>query len=197
VEICKDFAPGEPARQLLRDDLTPRQYLGLLVAGQHFPDAVRFLAQALPKREAVWWACRCLRAVVGPNPPGEMAAAVHAAEAWAAAPSEDNRRAGGVAALAAGLGNPAGLTAMAAFWSGGSLAPPNVPAVPPDADLTARTVSGAIRMAVAQSHPAKATDNYRRFLALGVEVADGADRWPEQGYEVRTGVSHDACGPCR
>ncbi len=37
-----------------------------LVAAGRMPEAVRLTAHALPKREAVWWACMCARAVPDP-----------------------------------------------------------------------------------------------------------------------------------
>ena len=36
-------------------------------------DAARFMAHALPKREAVWWACMCARATVPEAPPADAA----------------------------------------------------------------------------------------------------------------------------
>src|SRR5207302_301373 len=119
VEVCKRIAPGEAAKGLLREGLNARQYLDLLTENGLLPDAVRFLAQVAPKREAVWWACRCARSVAGAEPPAQAAAALKAAEKWAADPSEDNRRAAQAAAEAAGAETPAGCAALAAFWSGG------------------------------------------------------------------------------
>src|SRR5947209_15569832 len=177
AEVCKHFPLGEEARKLLRDGLTPAQFLDVLIEKQQFPDAVRFLAHALPKREAVWWACLCSRAVAGSSPPPPIAAALQTAEKWVADPSEDNRRAAMPAAEAAKLKTPAGCAAMAAFWSGGSLAPPNVPVVPPGEYLTAHGVAGAVMLAAVQSEPEKAPEKYQKFLAQGIEVAKGTQRW--------------------
>jgi hypothetical protein len=177
AEVCKRFPLGEEAKKLLRDGLTPRQFLDALLERQEYPDAARFLAHALPKREGVWWACLCARAAHGPGAPAKAAAALQAAEKWVADPSEDNRRAAMAAAEAAELGTPAGCAAMAAFWSGGSLAPPNVPAVPPGEHLTAHGVAGAVMLAAVLNQPEKAAERYRQFFALGVEVANGANRW--------------------
>ncbi len=113
-------------------DQAPRSFLDALIEAGEFPDAVRFLAHALPKREAVWWACLCAREAAGADPPEPVAAALRAAEAWVADPSEENRR----AAVARGRGGraaapPAGCAAAAAFWSGGSLGPARRPGRPP------------------------------------------------------------------
>src|SRR4051794_38440831 len=131
AEVCARFPVGEAARGLLRDGMTTKQFLDLLIEKEEFPDATRLLAHALPKREGVWWACLCTRMVAGKEPPEPIVVALDAAEAWVADPSEENRRAAQAAAEAAGYGTPAGCAAVAAFWSGGGLRPPHRPALPP------------------------------------------------------------------
>ncbi|HYT94445.1 MAG TPA: hypothetical protein VEL76_37365 [Gemmataceae bacterium] len=181
VEICKLFPLGDEAKKLLRDGLTPPQYLDVLIEKQQYVDAVRFLAHALPKREAVWWACLSVRAGLGTTLPAPQATALQAAERWVADPSETNRRAAETTAEAAGVGTPGGCTAMAAFWSGGSLAPPKAPVVPPGETLTAHGVVGAVLLAAVATEPQKAPDKHRKCLAQGIEVGNGTNRWKEPG----------------
>ena len=57
-----------------------------------------YLAWALPRREAVWWACQCVRAAVPPAEGSADDAALQAAQRWASSATEDHRR----AAFAAG-----------------------------------------------------------------------------------------------
>jgi hypothetical protein len=177
AEVCKLFPLGEEANKLLREGMAPRQFLDALVEKQQFPDAVKFLAHALPKREAVWWACLCARLAHGPNPPGPLGPALQAAEKWTSDPSDDNRRAAQAAAQAGATGSPAGCAALAAFFSGGNLAPANPPAVPPGETLTAQAAAGAVLLAVVLTEPHKAVEKYRKFLALGVDVGNGANKW--------------------
>jgi hypothetical protein len=171
------LALSAEARPWLRDGQTPRQFLDQLVEQKLNVDAIRFLAHVLPKREAVWWASLCVRSVAGPNPPSEVTAALQAAEQWVMEPKEENRRKALAAAEAAGLGTPAGCTAVSAFWSGGSLGPANLPAIPPGEHLTARGVSGAVLLATVLAEPEKAAEKASRFLAQGIGVADGSNRW--------------------
>jgi hypothetical protein len=177
AEICQRFPLGDESKKLLRDGLKPRAFLDLLIEKQQYLDAIRFLAHVLPRREGVWWACQCARSAAGPNPAAPYAAAVAAAEKWVADPSEANRRAAHAASEAAGLETPAGCAAMAAFWSGGSLGPPNVPVIPPAETLTAHGVGGAVMLAAVVREPEKAAEKHRTFLALGIEVANGTNRW--------------------
>src|ERR1035437_1844565 len=113
------------AAALVRAALHPRDYLALLIDKALFADAVRFLAHALPKREAVWWGWFCARRAAGQNPLPKIKAALDAAEKWIAQPNEEKRRDAMAAAQVAGFGTAAGCAALAAFLSGGSLAPPD------------------------------------------------------------------------
>ena len=177
AEICKRFKLGDQAKEFLRDDLSPRQFFELLLEHQQFVDAVRLLAHGLPKPEAVWWACLCGRSAAGPNLSPKVAAALQAAEKWIADQKEEDRRAAQAAADATDIVTPAGCAAMAAFWSSGSLAPPDSPAVPPGENLTAQGVAGAVMLAAVQTEPATAPEKFRRYLKLGTEVAEGSNHW--------------------
>src|SRR5262249_2510386 len=158
---------------LLRDGLSPRAFIELLLARKKYAAAISFVAHALPPREAVWWGCLCLRHTGGPRlaPPEE--AACKAAAKWVLEPTEDNRNAAQAPAEKAGMGTAAGGLAMAATWTGGSLAPPNAPAVPPGPFLPAQAVAGAVLLAAAKTEPVKIADTQRLFIELGVGVAEG------------------------
>ena len=122
---------GEEAMELVRPELHPLDLVSLLMEKALFPDAVRFIAHALPKREAVWWGWACARRSAGENPPPNIKAALDATERWIAQPTEDYRRQAMAAAQKADLGTAAGCCGLAAFFSGGSLGPPEAPPVPP------------------------------------------------------------------
>src|ERR1035438_5097774 len=82
VEISAAAELGEEALALLRPDLQPPDYITLLMDNRLFADAVRFLAHALPKREAVWWGWVCARRTAGDNPPPKIKGALDATEKW-------------------------------------------------------------------------------------------------------------------
>ncbi|MBV9123838.1 MAG: hypothetical protein JO112_10815 [Planctomycetes bacterium] len=172
AEVCRHFPLGKDAGKLLQEDLTPSQFLDLLVEKKLYLDALRFLAHALPKAEAVRWACLCTRSVLGPQPEAPSAAALQAAEQWVAEPSEENRRAAQATAAAAGYDTPAGCAAMAAFWSGGSLGPPNTPVIPPGEYLTSHGAWGAVLLAALVPDPGKTEKKHYQFLSQGIELAN-------------------------
>jgi hypothetical protein len=171
---------SDKAMALLKPDLHPREYVRLLAASKLFPDAVRFVAHALPKREAVWWAWVCARRSAGSSPPPNIKAALAATEAWIAQPTEENRRAAHEAGKTAEFGTAAGCAALAAFFSGGSLAPPHVAPVPPGELLTAKAVSGAVIFAAVAIEPEKAPEKFNGFIAQGLEVTVKIKLWEEE-----------------
>src|ERR1041384_735771 len=118
--ICSVAELGPDAMALLRPEQKPPEFVSVLVEKKLYPDAVRFLAHALPKREAVWWGWMSARRAAGENPAPKIKAALEATEKWIAQPTEDNRRAAHVAAQKAEFGTAAGCAALGAFFSGGS-----------------------------------------------------------------------------
>src|SRR6185369_8788618 len=108
AQICTVSELGDEATALCRDGMAPREFLKLLIEKNHFPDAVRFLAHVMPKREAVWWAWMCARRSAGDEPAPKVQASLNATEQWIKQPTEENRRAAMKAAEEADLKTPAG-----------------------------------------------------------------------------------------
>jgi len=131
-------------------------------------DALKVLAAALPPQAAVRWAVRCVRET-GDLSKGD-AAALAAAERWTAEPGEENRREAQAAAERLEFGTAASWAAISAFWSGGSMAPPNAPSVPPPPDLMPQALFGAISLAAVAQGGEKAPQMQKRFLELGLET---------------------------
>src|SRR4051794_21477337 len=88
AKICERFPISPEARVLLREGMSPQEYLDTLIDEGELVDAVQFLAHTLPKRQAVWWACRAADAT-GLTGPAD--AALRAADAWVAEPTEVRR----------------------------------------------------------------------------------------------------------
>jgi hypothetical protein len=149
----------------------------LMSAGQ-FPDAVRLLAHALPRREGVWWAWWCARRSLGSEaPPPAVLAAIGATERWIAQPTDEHRRAAFAAAEAVGIGTPAGCAGAAAFFSAGSMGPPHVAEVPPPEFASAKAVAGGVTLSAVAGDPAQTPDRFRQYLEQGLEVGRRVGLW--------------------
>jgi hypothetical protein len=124
-------------------DQFPIDFLKGLVSQGKLDDAVTFCAYLLPRREAVWWACGCVRGFIGEIPKSQ-AAALLAAEAWVYEPDEEHRLAALEIANQRDSNDPMTWLAFGAGWSAGSLvARPGVSApVPPY--MTARCAMIAV-----------------------------------------------------
>nr|WP_255575294.1 hypothetical protein [Caldovatus aquaticus] len=152
-----------------------------LAAARRMPEAMRLIAHALPKREAVWWACMCARAVPDPALPPPDRAALEAAERWVRRPDEASRRAAEAAAQQTRFRSPEAWAAMGAFWSGGSMAPPGQPAVPPAEHLTGVAVAGSVVLSAVRLRPERQDARFERFLASARDIAaGGAGRIPPE-----------------
>lgn len=180
AELAQAAELDEEACKLLAPTTAPRVFLQTMIEREFYADAVRFLAHALPRREAVWWAWVCARRAAGETPPPEVQAALDATERWIRDPSDEHRRVAMQRGEAADFGTPAGCAALAAFLSGDNLAPPNVEqAVPPGEFMAAKAIAGAVVLAAVAQEPEKASEKFQAFIQQGLDVVNRIKLWPE------------------
>jgi hypothetical protein len=150
----------------------PALLVSALQHGGQGAAACRLLACALPPREGVWWGWTAARhALQLPGQPVPAPAAVQAlaaVEQWIAAPDDEHRRAAWAAAEKAGMDSPAGSAAGAVFFISGSVAPADIPVVPPPPGIHCTLAGTAVVMAAA-SDPA----NFNALLDVYVQQALG------------------------
>jgi hypothetical protein len=175
AEACTKATLTEPARTLLNPGAAVGEFLQLLMSRELMTDAVALLAHALPSREAVWWACLAARAVVDRHTSNEVQTALEAAEAWVYTPTEENRRAAMERARLTQFDHPAVWAAVGAFWSGGSMVAPDLPAVPPAEHLTGLAVCGAVQLSVLCREPERAGERFAVLLKQGIDIANGGN----------------------
>jgi hypothetical protein len=174
-DILAKCEPTEDGQKLAQPGMTPARYVEAAIAAGLFTDAIRFLAFALPIREAVWWACLTVRDSLAGEPAVKETPVLEAVEAWVYKPVDANRRAVFAKGEVAGFDIPAGYLALGAFWSGGSMAPPGNPEVPPDPALAPNAVAAAVLISAVAKGPQGADDRYRRSLARAINIANGGD----------------------
>jgi hypothetical protein len=146
----------------------------LLARHDFLIEAARLFAHALPKREAVWWACMCA-VHTAPAQIGEPdRKARELAEEWVRGQTDTLRRHAMREAENAGFQSPEAWAGVAAFWSGDSLAPPDAQMkVPPPGHLTGVAVAGAVTLAAVRVNPAAKDQRLQRFLGSAREIAAG------------------------
>jgi hypothetical protein len=178
-------------RSLLRGDLGVWPYFERLMEEGCYADARRVLAQALPKRRALWWACLCARDLYQP-------ATLNAAEVievvshYATAGDEVSRRKAESLGMQFDSDDLLCCLAMAAFFAGDNVSRADLPPVAPQPFVTGRLVEVVVYLTSVRKDPANYKDHLRRYLEQGVRFAAGADPW----QEVVTGVGAEVPPAC-
>lgn len=174
-ELLRNIDVSEEAGDHLVPHTAPEVSINRLMDAGLYPDAIKLLAQGLPKREAVWWACLCAREVHNPQTDENNVNALIAAESWVKNPSEERRQACRSLAEATKYQTPASWAATAASWSHGSLAAEGEPTIEPPAHLYAHAVAGSVTLAAVLSDPVTPEKQFIRFLRRGLDLARGGN----------------------
>jgi hypothetical protein len=174
-EITRNYTLKKELEPLLADEPSPLQFLDrLLFEEKHVPEAVDFLVYALPKREAVWWGCLCVElfldvAVLRE----ERRQALRSVVRWVMEPTEEHRRATEAPAKVVGPTLPSGSLALAVFESGGSIQPPDRPAIEPHPLATAQGVRNTLHILPTRVPGDQLMACYRSIVAIGIGLAQG------------------------
>src|SRR5262249_41743593 len=131
-----------------------------------------FISHLLPRREAVWWAIQCVRALTAGRDADET---LRAAETWVRTPEDDNRHAALRIANDSDRRQPATWLAFPAGWSGGSLLPTDQKPVPPPPGACAMAANTAIMLAVAAGDPRTIVDRIAACVEAGARFASGGE----------------------
>jgi hypothetical protein len=175
AEVCHRVELEDQAAALLSEQQTPGEFLQVLIDRQLYADAIRFLSQALPNREATWWACLCARDALTEDSPPAALSALESAEKWVYKPTDQSRSATFALAEKATFNTPASWAAVAAFWSGGNISPYPDAIVNPSPDLNGKAVAGAVMLAAVQGDASGIEARYQKFIRQGIDIARGGD----------------------
>lgn len=133
--------------------------------------AISYCAYLLGRREAVGWACGCLRQA-GLKEPIETEC-LAAAEAWVLRPEEARR----LRAMELGARNPTALPttwlARAVAWSGGNISTSDIYRLAPPPQGTAQAVRGALLIAPAQLPSERRETIVANWIDAGLRYAVG------------------------
>lgn len=177
AEVCARFPLSEAAGMLLRGQQTPQQYFVELTKARLFNDALRFAAEYLTPREAVWWGVLCLWQVFRDDVPAGEERVLRAVIEWVQQPDEEHRRTVEAAMRAADNSVIARNLALAAFCSGGSISLADQPSVAPPAGQVGSSVAAAVGMAARRVEPRLHEACLLHFLKLASEVSRAEVPW--------------------
>lgn len=149
----------------------PTEFLRTLVAADKLEDAVTFCAYLLPRREAVWWACRSARALLG-HIAEDRAAALLAAEAWVKEPDDEHRRAALELGTKGHCDDSLTWIALAAGWAGGLLVSSPHHSIPMPQYMTARATHTAILIGALSANWDQRPAYLQACVADGIRLAE-------------------------
>jgi hypothetical protein len=158
---------------------TSDELIEKLARQEKFQDALRLRAHLLTKRQAVWWACLCVRDELDESLPAPQMSPLRAAAEWVGQPDEEHRRAAEKEAAAVKFSGIGATIALSAFWSEGSISPQGNPEVPADERLSSQGVAAALVTAAYHGDPTKATERFHAFLTKGQDIAQEKVPLPE------------------
>jgi len=177
AQVCAHVTLTDEAKKLLREGMSPREFVDDLIEQKQYLDGIDFMAYALPLREGFWWGCLCMQHALGDDLNPEDRAAATAAVQWLLEPTEENRAAAKATATAADRMSPAGTLAMAVGLTGGSMYPPELPFKPPRPFAPQGAVARAVKLASLKCQPkcppAPIAKVQRVFVELAIQVAEG------------------------
>ena len=171
-DVIDTFAELKFAAAPPSDDAAPLDHARALLASPRPSEAIIFIAHLLPRREAVWWATQCVKAMLGPRADDE---AFRAADAWVRTPEEDRRRAALDVANAADRRAPTTWLAFAAGWSGGNLSASDQEPAQPSPAACAMAANAAVMLSVTRGDPVGVADRIRACAEAGVRFAEGGE----------------------
>lgn len=155
-------------------DEAPAAFLAALAASGTPEDGVGFCAYVLPGREAVWWACQCVRTLLQ-LPPGSGDAALHSAETWVREPDAGSRREALLRGMEADRRLPTTWLALAAGWSGDEIALEDGP-VAASPHLISKAARTAILVALARVSAKERATRLSVCLEGGMRLMEPAPR---------------------
>ena len=150
----------------------PLAFARKLLHSERPAEAIAYCAFLLPRREAVWWDCRCCAALIEGV---DADRAFRAAEAWVREPEDATRRAALVLAEKSDRPLATMWLARAAGWSGGNIGPAESDRVLAPPHLTALAVYSSIMFAVAQGGAGNRAEWVRACAVAGIRCAETGD----------------------
>ncbi|MEM6636293.1 MAG: hypothetical protein AAF667_10405 [Pseudomonadota bacterium] len=146
------------------------EFIDRLSSGPTPEEAVTFAAYMLIPRYAVWWGHECLRSQPELLDTQDDRMLGMAAD-WAGAQDEATRWAVLSAAMDVSVKSPGVWIALAAGWSGGSLAAPDYDPVPPPPFLTSRAVNAGVLTLLARAAPEDRPQRISEFASMAKVLA--------------------------
>ncbi len=179
IRICENLGLSDAAVELLDETTEVLPFIDRLCSENLLLDALRVIAASLSKQKALWWAADCVEASCSDRIEAQLGL-ILLIRKWVQEPTDENRQNALHAAEMTDSKLPASWLGHAASWSGASLAPPGLPAVPPAKHLNVQGIMAALLLAAVYIDPARSAEQYRKFIELGKQSSKTKLDWESE-----------------
>lgn len=159
------------SRAMMNDEDSPQELIHKLAQADKWPDAVTVMANCLPRREAVWWACMCSRRIRVVDD----VKALEAAEQWVFKPTDERRALAFREVQNSTSSSAAALAALAVASSSSRLSLDEYTKIKLDASTFPDLVVAAILVAEGKVGEDEGASPFRLFLDMGENIAQGGN----------------------
>ncbi len=166
---------GSGSRVFLDSESSPETLIIKLSEASKWPDAIRVMASALPRREAVWWACVCSRQTANLTVDEADKMALEAAEKWVFEPSDEGRSEAFRMAQESEAASAGTLAALAVACSESKLTVVEDQQIKMDSSSFAQIVAAAVLIAANEKSGVQIDDQFRMFIRIGEDIAKGGN----------------------
>jgi len=156
---------------MLNTEDSPREFILKLAGSEKWPDAITVMANCLPRREAVWWACVCSRKIHD----GGDEKALEAAEQWVFKPTDEGRAVAFREVQNSTASSAAALAALAAASSESRLSLDEHTEIRLNASSFPDLVVAAILVAEGIVANDESASPFSLFLDMGEDIAKGGN----------------------
>ena len=169
AEVVMDLSLSDEAKAIMPECTNTLAFLNRLCDDELFHDAFITLARALPRQYAIIWAERCFSSYPADEFSDEDRNCIEIVRQWLKNPSDSMRQAAMDAAESLEFNTACAWLGAAVGFSGGSLAPPDVPEVMPPEHLTAVAIAAGLSM-LSVLIPETMIEGSRRMVDEGIAM---------------------------
>lgn len=170
---ANDLSSG--SAEYLNSESSPEALIMKLSEASRWPDAIRVMASALPRREAVWWACVCSRQWENLSGDETDKMALEAAEKWVFKPSDEGRSKSFRLAQLSTSASTGTLTALAVACSESKLTVFEDQEINMDSSTFPQIIAAAVLIAANEKTGEQIDDQFRVFIRIGENIAKGGN----------------------
>jgi hypothetical protein len=172
IEACE---LQDESLAMLSPGMRPEDYILTLSESGHWSDAAMAMAFALPRREAVWWACMCAQDTEIMTSDESERLALQVAEKWVYQPTADHRAQAFIAAQESKSNDCGALCALAVALTEDTLPLGPDQTIEVDSSGFPGLVFGIVVTAAGDGNGSLFDERLRKSLLRGQEIACGGN----------------------